>query len=120
MKLGSATSLVPEPVRPLIPALLVVTTSKAGISGLTGSGTKLVADPSFTAARDAAEMPAKTNGYVYVDVAGLGDLVGQYAQPAGDPVPQDVQENLRHLGGLVLWASQDGDRTTFAGFLGVE
>jgi hypothetical protein len=99
---------------------LVITTSKAGIGGLTGSGTKLVADPSFTAARDAAEMPAKTNGYVYADVAGLADLVAQYAQLSGDPVPQDAQENLRHLGGLVLWATRDGDRTTFSGFLGVK
>jgi hypothetical protein len=98
---------------------LVVTTNKAGISGLTGSGTKLVADPSFTAARDAADMPAKTNGYVYADVSGLGDLLADYARLAGDPVRQDVLENLSHFGGLALWATQDGDHTTFAGFVGI-
>ena len=33
---------------------------------------------------------------------------------------QEVEENLRHLGGMVAWASQDGERFELSGFLAIQ
>jgi hypothetical protein len=99
---------------------LVVTTGRDGISGLRAEGEKLAGYPDFTAARDAAGMPGETGGFAYVNFGRLTDLVDGLAQLSGEPLPPDAEENLRHLGGMVAWASQDGDRFELSGFLGIE
>ncbi len=99
---------------------LVLTTSPDGIAGLREQGSKLAGDPDFAAARDAAEMPAETTGFVYVNVAKAADLAGELGTLADQPVPADARKNLKSLGGALVWADRDGDRLSFSGFLGIE
>jgi hypothetical protein len=99
---------------------LVLTTGREGISGLRAEGEKLASDPDFVAASDAAGLPSETTGFAYVNVGEVADLVEQLSQLGGDPLPAEAGENLRHLGGAVVWADQDGDRLSFSGFVGIE
>ena len=99
---------------------LVLTTSPDGIAGLREQGPKLAGDPDFAAARDAAEMPAETTGFVYVNVAKAADLADTLGMLADEPLPTDAKENLESLRGALVWADHDGERLSFSGFLGIE
>jgi hypothetical protein len=99
---------------------LVVTTSRQGIAGLLDDGPKLADEPDFQAAQDAADMPEETTGFFYVDLGKATQLIGDYAQLAGDAIPSDVSSNLGHLGSLLAYGAKAGDALTFTGFLEIE
>jgi hypothetical protein len=99
---------------------LVVTTSREGIAGLREDGPKLADDPDFQAAKEAAGMPDETTGFFYVDLGKAVQLIGDYAQLAGDAIPSDVSENLEPLRSLLAYGAREGDAITFTGFLGIE
>jgi hypothetical protein len=70
---------------------LVVSTSQQALDAYTGSGTKLSADATFQAARQASGMPDQTTGFAYVDVKDALPLVQGLAALSGasgsNPVP---------------------------------
>jgi hypothetical protein len=99
---------------------LVVTSARAGISGLVAAGPKLADDANFVAAREAAGMPDETTGFVYADLGeGIG-LIEGYARLAGDALPPEVSANLEPLGSFLAYSAREGDRLTFSGFLAIE
>jgi hypothetical protein len=99
---------------------LVVTTSREGIAGLLEDGPKLADDPGFQAAKEAAGMPDETIGFFYVDLGEAIQLIGDYAQLAGDAIPPDVSENLEPLGSLLAFGARQDESITFTGFLEIE
>jgi Protein of unknown function (DUF3352) len=59
----------------------------------------------FHSVGSAANVPAKVGGLLYADIPGLVDL----AQRSGSgPIPADALANVRALGGLLAWSTQDG------------
>jgi len=99
---------------------LVITSARAGISGLVQDGPKLADDASFVAAREAAGMPDETSGFVYADLGeGIG-LIEGYARLAGEALPPETSANLEPLGSFLAYSAREDERLTFAGFLAID
>jgi hypothetical protein len=99
---------------------LVVTDSTTGITGLRDSGQKLADDALFKDARDAAGMPDETAGFLYVNLKDAIPLIENLLTSFGGNIDPAVQENLEPLKSFLLFASVDGPKATFSGFVGVE
>jgi hypothetical protein len=99
---------------------LIVSTTEEGLRAVLGDGDKLEADPVFTQARDAAELPNETVGFVYANLRdGLPYAFG-FAGAEGEPVPPEVTENTRPLQSALLYSEQDGENVLLSGFLTIE
>ena len=99
---------------------LVITSVRAGISGLVAAVPKLADDPAFAVARKAAGMPEETSGFIYMNLAeGIG-LIEAYARLAGDAVPPEVSANLEPLGSFLAYSAREDGALTFSGFLSIE
>jgi hypothetical protein len=96
----------------------VVTIARSGIADLWGDGERLSDDPVFQDARDAADMPDETTGFAYVNLQDLVPFILGFAE--GGDIPEEVRNNLEPLRYLLLFGAQDGDTSTFGGFLGIE
>jgi hypothetical protein len=59
----------------------------------------------FRAVRDAAKLPDKVGALLYADIPGLVSLA---ERTGGGQVPPDALANIRALGGLLAWSTQDG------------
>ncbi|MDQ4081590.1 MAG: DUF3352 domain-containing protein, partial [Actinomycetota bacterium] len=99
---------------------LVLTSGRDGIEDLRGDGPKLVDDEAFERAREAAEMPDETSGFLYVDLEEGVPLVTSLVLLADQEIPEDVRQNLEPLRSFVAYGTVDGDRSSFAAFLGLE
>lgn len=99
---------------------LVVTTSPQGIADLRADDNRLADDEGFKAALEAADMPAETTGFVYVNLAEAIPAVLGFAGAGGADVPDLTRSNLEPLQSLVLYGNTDGDLTTFHGLLAVQ
>ncbi len=101
---------------------LLLTTAEAGITDFGGPDT-LRADQRFADVSDAVGLPDETAGFVYVDVAGvvelvtLGGLLGALGDNNVDP--EDLA-NVDPLGALLLYGSSSADEQQFAGILTIE
>ena len=83
-------------------------------------GESLEDDTAFREAKEAAGLPNETAGFVYVDLEEAIELGTSFARVAGESVPPDVEANTRPLQSFLMYSSQDGDETRFAGFVGIE
>jgi uncharacterized protein DUF3352 len=99
---------------------LVVTDATTGIKGLRDSGQKLAEDALFTDAKDAAGMPDETAGFLYVNLKDAIPLIENLLTSFGGNIDPAVQQNLDPLKSFLLFASVDGPKATFSGFVGVE
>ena len=80
---------------------LVVTDLPAGIRALKGDPKPLTDSEEYEGAVDASELPAKTQGFVYVNIRGGI----KYAERlAGSPIPGEVRRNLGPLRSAVEYA----------------
>jgi hypothetical protein len=70
-------------------------------------GGSLADDEDFKEAKDAAGMPDKTGGFLYLDVADALPLLS-LAGFAGVDVPKELLENLRPIRSLIAWSQADG------------
>ena len=81
---------------------LVITNLGAGVQALKGDPPSLADSKDFRQAVDSAGMPAKTQGFVYVNVKGGID----YAQRlANSNIPSGIKKNLRPLRSVVEYAA---------------
>jgi hypothetical protein len=98
---------------------LIISTSQQGIADFTSAGPKLSADPSFTGAQHASGMPAKTTGFLYVDLATSLPLVQALGPMLGLKLPTGSQADLSALKTLTAFGTRNGEDTTFSVFLEV-
>jgi uncharacterized protein DUF3352 len=99
---------------------LVLTTSPRGIADLRADDTRLADDERFSAALEAADMPAETTGFLYVNLADAIPAVLGLAGAGGAELPDMARSNLEPLQSLVLYGNTDGDLATFHGLLAVQ
>jgi Protein of unknown function (DUF3352) len=92
---------------------LVISDSPAAVDSLRG-GPKLVDDPTFRHALEAAGTPPRTGGLVYADVAQLAPFLQLVAQATGgETVDPALTDTLSDVGALVAWASRAGGVSHF-------
>jgi hypothetical protein len=80
---------------------LVVTDLPAGIKALNGNAPSLAESDEYKEALDSAGMPAKTQGFVYVDVRGGVRYAERLAEA---PIPSEIRRNLGPLRSAVEYA----------------
>jgi hypothetical protein len=97
-----------------------LSSSRRVVTELGDGGQKLADDPTFTEARDAAGMPDRTSGFLYVNLKDSVPLIEGLAQLGGTQVPGDVDSNLRHLRTFLAFASAKTGEDRFTAFLGIK
>ena len=80
---------------------LVVTDLPSGIAGVKNPGKPLAANATYKDTLQKAGMPAKTHGFLYVDVRAGTGLVEKLS---GAPLPDEVSRNLKPLRSAVEYA----------------
>jgi hypothetical protein len=78
---------------------------------------KLSDAAAYTSLRDAAGLPDKVAELIYLNIPGAVNLAGSFGQSSSDP---DVNANLQHVGGLLIWATSDDSSVTGEAFLQVK
>jgi len=98
-----------------------VSNSKALIEIALGDSKKLGDDAVYRDARDAADAPDDTAGFVYLNLdAGLPYVFDLANASEPGSITPDVTANTKPLESALLYAKQDGDRTTLSGFLAIK
>ena len=96
---------------------LVITNLGAGLQALKGNPPSLADSKDFQQAVDSAGMPAKTQGFVYVNVKGGLD----YAQRlANTGIPEGIKKNLRPLRSAVEYAATQPSELQVTFFLRIK
>jgi hypothetical protein len=80
----------------------VVTDKPAGIRALKGNPPSLAQSGEYKGALDSSEMPAKTQGFFYVDVRGGISYAERLAET---PLPGEIKRNLRPLRSAVEYVA---------------
>jgi hypothetical protein len=99
---------------------LVITSATTGISELGEGGDKLTDDAAFTEAKEAAGMPDETAGFVYVNIEDAIPLLENFAQTAGEPLPNEARSNAEPLRSALFYATAEKGKATVKGFLRIE
>ncbi len=97
---------------------LVVSTSQQAVDAFTGGGQKLGADGTFREAQSAAGMPAKTTGFVYVNLKDALPAVQGLASLAGASLPTADLSALRTL--TAYGSGESGGIASFTAYLEVQ
>jgi Protein of unknown function (DUF3352) len=96
---------------------LVITNLAAGIRALNGNPPALADSKEYKAAVDSAGMPAKTQGFLYVNVKGGID----YAQRLSNTnIPSEIKRNLRPLRSMVEYAAAQPSELQVTFFLRIK
>lgn len=96
---------------------LVVTDSRNAVAELRAKGDKLVDDAAFDDARNAAGMPAVSEGFLFVNLKDAVPAAEGLAQFGNTTIPKELDENLRPLRTFLGYASREGDVQTYVAFL---
>jgi hypothetical protein len=99
---------------------LVITSATTGISELSGGGDKLSGDETFTEAKEAAEMPDETAGFLYVNIEDALPLLENFAQTAGEPLPSEARSNIEPLRSALFYGTAEKGKAQVKGFLRIE
>ena len=99
---------------------LVLTTARDGVSALRAEGDRFADDQLFQQAREDANMPDQTTGFLYVDLAETVTYVLGFAEAATESVPDEVRRNLEPLEHLLVYGAEDGETLRFGGFLAID
>ena len=99
---------------------LVITSATTGISELGAGGDKLTDAATFTEAKEAAGMPDETAGFVYVNIEDSIPLLENFAQTAGEPLPNEARSNAEPLRSALFYATAEKGKATVKGFLRIE
>lgn len=86
---------------------------------LASVGTPLADDPTFTKVKNAAGLPDRSAGFVYVNLKSAIPALKDLAQTLGSPIPPDVAQNLAPLESFIAYATGDGSVTKFSALLQV-
>jgi hypothetical protein len=99
---------------------VVLTIGQDAITKLQGDGPRLGDDDGFTSARDAADLPDNTAGFMWLDLEDGLPLILGLAQAGGQSIPADIRANLEPLGSFLAWADSDGRTWSFTEFLQID
>lgn len=88
---------------------VVVSDSANAVAELNGSVGKLSDDSGFKDAKSGAGLPDDNGGFVYADIKDLLPLIDGFAQLASQPVPAQVDGNLKPLDTALIYGSRNGD-----------
>jgi hypothetical protein len=104
---------------------VLVSNTRGRIAEALGDGEKLSDDSVYGEALAASSAPDETSGFVYANlkltipaVFGLLGAVSESDSP--EAIPPDVRANVEPLRSAILYANQDGDRTTVSGFVTIK
>jgi uncharacterized protein DUF3352 len=97
---------------------LIVSTTEAGFREALGAETPLADDEVFEQAREAAELPDDSIGFLYVNLNVALDFFLDMA-PEGEIDPQ-VRPNVEPLESALLYGQRDGNRVLLSGFLTIK
>jgi hypothetical protein len=98
---------------------LVVTSTQKRLSDALGGGDKLADDPVYKQARESAEAPDETVGFVYANLREGLPFLFDAVEASGDQVPADARANTKPLESAFLFAKRDGDRFSLSGFVAI-
>jgi uncharacterized protein DUF3352 len=98
---------------------LVVTSTQKRLSDALGGGDKLADDPVYKQARESAEAPDETVGFVYANLREGLPFLFDAVEASGDQVPLDARANTKPLESAFLFAKRDGDRFSLSGFVSI-
>jgi len=103
---------------------VLVSNTRGRIAAALGDGEKLSDDSVYEQAFEASSAPDETSG-VYANLKltipalfGLLDAISESDSP--EAIPPDVRANVKPLQSAILYAKQDGDRTTLSGFVTIK
>jgi hypothetical protein len=99
---------------------VVVTIGQDAISKLRGDGARLSDDEDFKSARDAAGLPDKNAGFIWIDLEDGLPLILGLAEASGESIPADIRANLEPLGSFLAWVESDGRTGSFTAFLQID
>jgi hypothetical protein len=99
---------------------VVITSGQGAIAKLHGSSPRLGDDPGFKKSRDAAGLPDKSAGFMWIDLEDGIPLILGLANASGTSIPADIRANLEPLGSFLAWAESDGRTGTFTAFLQID
>ncbi|HEV7132369.1 MAG TPA: DUF3352 domain-containing protein [Gaiellaceae bacterium] len=116
--IGSLVGNLPI-VHTVVGGQLVVSTSQQGLADFTSAGPKLSSDPSFTAATQASGMPAKTTGFLYLNVASALPLLQTVGPFLGLKLPATLQTDAGALRTFTAYGTRTGDEAGFTVFVQV-
>jgi hypothetical protein len=81
-----------------------------------GADERLEHDPAFTAAKEAAGMPAETTGFAYANLQEALPFAFELAEAGGSSVPAAARENTKPLRTALLYTTRDGNVLRISGF----
>jgi Protein of unknown function (DUF3352) len=99
---------------------VVVTTGKGAVAKLRSDSPRLSDDEGFKSARDAAGLPDKSSGFLWLDLEDGIPMVLGLASASGGSIPAEIRENLEPLGSFLAWAESDGRSGSFTAFLQID
>lgn len=99
---------------------VIATTRTGAIADVRAEGDNLADDAEFQQAREDADMPGETFGFIYLNVERLASLVEGFAAVSGEDVPPELSRNLEPLGAFVLASSGEPEDLKLSAFLSIE
>jgi hypothetical protein len=100
--------------------MVMVTIGQGAIAELRSDDDKLADDEGFNDAREAADMPNESVGFIWVDLEDGIPMVLGLAAATGGAIPSEIRENLEPLGSFLAWAEGDGRSGSFTAFLQID
>ncbi len=98
----------------------IITTRPGAIADVRSDGDSLADDANFEQAREDAEMPDETFGFVYLDLDRLSALVEGFAGLAGEEIPPEATHILEPLGAFLFSVSGKPEDLKLSAFLSIE
>lgn len=95
--------------------LLIVASTEAGFRAALKDDGRLADDATFEQAREAAELPGESLGFVYMNLKELLPFAFE-----SEPVDPEVRANTEPLESALLYATGDGNRVLLSGFLTIK
>jgi hypothetical protein len=96
---------------------LIASSTEAGFREALTNNEALSGDAAFEQAREAAELPDESLGFLYVN---LNQAVDYILDLTGEEVDPEVRTNVEPLESALLYGERDGNRVLLSGFLTIK
>ena len=99
---------------------IILSTGLSAVADAKAGGSKLSDDPTFKSAKAAAGVPAKTGGFLYLNLKNGIPLIEAYQASRGQTMSASTRDNLKPLQSLFAYASSSGGVGKFTLFLQIK
>jgi hypothetical protein len=96
---------------------LIASSTEAGFREALTNNEALSGDAAFEQAREAAELPDESLGFLYVN---LNQALDYILDLTGEEVDPEVRTNVEPLESALLYGERDGNRVLLSGFLTIK